>query len=513
MTNREDVFKIVILGGGTAGWIAANLFAHHWQQKDKIKGSNKELSKNIEITLIESPNVSTVGVGEGSTPTLKRLFEMLNISEAEWMPRCNATYKLNIKFNGWSPKSGIASYSHPFPTQVDTFNTRAFMVNTRTRRMGLDTTTLPDDFLLNGVLAQLGKGPITPAHFPFKVEYGYHFDSHLLGEFLAEEGQRKGVFFKQAHVQEVTQDVTGNLKSLVTNKGEVISGDFFVDCTGFASVLMQQTLGVSFKPYKENLFNDSAVVMPTAIGHTIPVETESTALSSGWCWKIPLTQRFGNGYVYSSDFINSEQAEVEFRQHLNMLNSEASCKHLKMKVGVLSEHWSKNCIALGLSQGFIEPLEATALHLVQISTEIFIEHFEAGQFSNQHQGEYNKEISERFERIRDYIVAHYKLNTRDDSTYWLANQENEHLSESLLQLLDVWFQREDLSVEIERQNLNTHFDAVSWHCLLSGYGAYPPLHPNQPGKGDLFKEKNVEQFIQACTLNFDSHAANLRALK
>jgi len=495
--NNNAPLHIVILGGGTAGWMVANLFSHKWK------------GKNVKITLVESPDVGIIGVGEGSTPTLKRLFNMLSIDESQWMPRCNATYKLNIRFNGWSPQSGIASYSHPFPSQIDTFNTRAFTVNTRTRRMGLDTTTLPDKFLLASVLAEQGKGPKTPDNFPFNVEYGYHFDSHLLGEFLAERAQQQGVQFKQAHIKEVTRDQAGNIKSLLTDTGLAITGDFFVDCTGFASVLMQKTLGVKFNSYKENLFNDSAVVMPTKLDKEIPVETESTALSAGWCWKIPLTERFGNGYVYSSDFISGEQAEVEFRQHLNMLNSETECRHLKMKVGVLSKHWSRNCIALGLSQGFIEPLEATALHLVQISAEIFVQQFEAGNFTNKHQDEYNKLVSERFERVRDYIVAHYKLNTRDDSDYWRANRENSHLSESLVQLLDVWFKREDLGLEIERQGISTHFDSISWHCLLSGYGAYPPLHPNQPGKGDLYKEKNVQKFIQGCALNFDSHAVNL----
>ncbi len=495
--ENDAPFKIVILGGGTAGWIAANLFAYKWK------------NKHVDITLVESLDVGIVGVGEGSTPTLKRLFEMLNIEEADWMPQCNATYKLNIRFNGWSPNSGIVSYSHPFPTQVDSFNTRSFMVNTRTRRMGLDTTTLPDQFLLNGVLASEGKGPLTPESFPFKVEYGYHFDSHLLGEFLANRAQKHGVHYKQAHIKDVVLDASNCIASLRTGEGGDISGDFFVDCTGFASVLMQKTLGVPFKSYKDNLYNDSAIVMPTPMVDNIPVETESTALSAGWCWKIPLTERFGNGYVYSSDFISDEQAELEFRQHIGMLDSQEDCRQLTMKVGTLSQYWSQNCIALGLSQGFIEPLEATALHLVQISAEIFIQKFEEGNFSNAKQYEYNAEIGERFERVRDYIVAHYKLNTRDDSDYWRENRDNVHLSESLIRLLDVWFKREDLSVEIDKQGLSKHFDSVSWHCLFSGYGAYPPLHPNQPGQGDLFKEKGVEEFLRRCALNFNKHADNL----
>ncbi|REL36500.1 tryptophan halogenase family protein [Thalassotalea euphylliae] len=498
----DKPFNIVILGGGTAGWMAANLFAKRWGNK-------------VKVTLVESPDVGIIGVGEGSTPSLKRFFEILGIEEHQWMARCQATYKLNIRFNDWSPASGITSYSHPFPAQVDTFTKRAFMVNAQTRRMGLDTHIQPEDFLLNGVLARQGKGPKVGAHFPFKMEYGYHFNSALLGEFLAEYAQGLGVDYQRAHIADITRAENGNIHSLVTDQGEAISADFFVDCTGFAGLLMEKTLGVGFNSYKENLFNDAAVVLQTpystAQAANIPVETESTALSAGWCWKIPLTKRFGNGYVYSQDFVSSEQAEQEFRQHLGVLDDNVEVRHLTMKVGQLNQHWSHNCLALGLSQGFIEPLEATALHLVQVSIELFMQKLEAGQFSAQYQAEYNELVSERFERVRDYIVAHYKLNTRNDTEYWRANRDNMKLSDSLKEILHVWYSRGDIAKEIARQNISSHFDEISWHCLLAGYGAFPPLHPNQPGKGDLYQEKDIQAFLAGCALNFQAHAENLSA--
>lgn len=494
--------NIVILGGGTAGWMAASLFAHKWLEKN-------ESNSVVNITLVESPEVSIVGVGEGSTPTLKRFFHMLNVAESDWMTRCNATYKVNIRFDGWSPTSGINSYSHPFTSQVDTFTSRAFIVNSRTRRLGLDTHTQPDDFILNGILAKQGKGPITPDNFPFQMEYGYHFDSHLLGEFLTELATSKGVKHIREHVVGVGRQPNGDIASITTKNGGAIKGDFFVDCTGFAALLMQKSLGVKYHSYKDNLFNDSALVMPTPITDTIPVETVSTALSAGWCWQIPLRNRFGNGYVYSSDFIDDESAETEFRAHLNCLDSEQDVRHLKMNIGRLASQWSHNCIGLGLSQGFIEPLEATALHLVQICIEMFIDHFEQGNFTNEKRDDYNTKVALRFDRVRDYIVAHYKLNTRDDSEYWRANRDNTNLSESLYQLLAVWYNREDLDQEIERQQLSTHFDSMSWHCLLSGYGAFPPLADKQPGTGDLYKEKSIGQFLQGCALNFSSHQNNL----
>lgn len=492
----SNPIKMIILGGGTAGWMAANLFAKHWP------------AEKVSVSLIESPSIGIIGVGEGSTPSLKRFFETLGVAEAEWMPRCNATYKLNIRFEDWSPKSGIKSYSHPFFSQLDLFTQDAFFVNCHTRRLGLNVHTDPEDFFLNGVLAKQGKLPLAPPNFMFDMQYGYHFDSQLLGMFLAELAQRHGVKLLKETIQQVERKDNGDICGLITDKGELISGDFFIDCSGFASVLMQKTLGVQFQPFRENLFNDSAVVMPTTINQPAPLETHAQALSAGWCWKIPLTNRFGNGYVYSSDFLTQEQAEQEFRTLLGMENANAECRHLTMRVGQLEQHWRHNCLGLGLAQGFIEPLEATALHLVQTAIELFIEQYALGKFTPQYRSQFNQLIHERFSRVRDYIVAHYKLNTRDDSDYWRANRNNMNLSESLLQLLDVWYRCGDLEQEINRQSMSSHFGVASWHCLLAGYGAFPELAPHQPPRkmleknGDQYYERKVAQHLHSWAMNF-----------
>lgn len=499
-TSANQPLKIVIVGGGTAGWMAANLFAHQWADKP------------IDITLVEAPDIGIVGVGEGSTPTLKRFFEALDIEEAQWMPQCNATYKVNIVFAGFSPASGITRYSHPFMSQIDAFTQRAFMVNGRTRRMGLDTHTRAEDFLLNGTLAKQNKGPITPPNFPFPIEYGYHFDSHLLGVFLRQHAISLGVNHVQAKVETVQRHLNGDIAVLHCADGRNIQGDFFIDSSGFSSVLMQKTLGVKFNTYKDNLFNDSAVVVPSAVDEPLPVETTSTALSAGWCWKIPLTNRTGNGYVYSSDFIDPDTAECELRRHLGVDETQPS-RHLSMKVGALEKQWQNNCLAVGLSSGFIEPLEATALHLTQISLEQFILEFEDGGFSNRLQDQFNLKMEHRLERTRDYIVAHYKLNTRDDTEYWRVNRNNDNLSESLRQILEVWYKRGDIEAEITRQNLHSHFNAVSWNCLLTGYGAFPPLATNQPNQGDLYKEQDIARYVKGCAMNFSSHKTNLLKLK
>ncbi|MDX1499286.1 MAG: tryptophan halogenase family protein [Woeseiaceae bacterium] len=493
--------RIVIVGGGTAGWMAANLFIRKWTPDQ------------VSVSLIESPDIGIIGVGEGSTPFLERFFRLVGVEDREWMPRCNATYKLSIRFAGWSPGAGIADYSHPFLSQVDHFTERAFVTNCRTRRLGLDVHTRPDDFFINGILARDGKGPHAPEHFPFIIGYGYHFDAGLLGQYLGELAVSRGVTHRQARIVDVERAASGDIAALVTEAGERIEADLFVDCTGFASLLMHKTLGVEFESFKSNLFNDAAVVMPTPGIESPRPETVSYAMSNGWCWKIPLTSRYGNGYVYSSDFVTADAAETELRTFLGTLDSAEPARHLKMKVGQLARHWDHNCIGLGLAQGFIEPLEATALLLVQVSIEMFMARYEKGDFTAEHRDDYNRKAHERFERVRDYIVAHYKLNTRDDTEYWKANRENMELSSSLRHILDVWYRRGDLTREIERQDIESHFTNLSWHCLLAGYGAFPSLAKEQPGRGDLYEQQEIESFLARCALNFGPHGENLATLR
>lgn len=495
MPGSEPVNRrFVILGGGTAGWMAANLFAHRWGDK------------GVEVVLVESPTIGIIGVGEGSTPTLRRFFDDLGIPESEWMPACHATYKVSIRFEGWSPGAGVESYSHPFISQLDTFSERPFHVNCQTRRLGLDVCTDPSRFLFNGWLADRGLAPLTPASFPFRIEYGYHFDSGLVGEFLKARAIENGVTYLQREVAAAEQHGDGSIAALICHDGEKIPGDFFIDCSGFRAMLIQKTLGVPFESFAENLFNDAAVAMPTAAFNDPPCETRATALSAGWAWQIPLRHRTGNGYVYSSRYLDADAAETELRTQLGLLDADVEARHLKMRVGQVREHWSKNCLALGLSQGFIEPLEATALHLVQTCVEIFMDHVDEGGLAETQRLAFNRVIHDRFERVRDYIVAHYKLNSRDDSDYWKDNRANMNMSESLRQILDVWYRRGDLPAEIARQQLNSHFGTTSWHCLLAGYGQFPPLAERQPGGGDMLQEHNLEHLFEGCMLNFQPHA-------
>jgi hypothetical protein len=508
-SNLQKPLRIVIAGGGTAGWMAANLFAQKWLvggYKNVNLNANQvpsstTVNRSVEICLVESPEIGIIGVGEGSTPSLKRFFEMIDIPENEWMPKCNATYKVNIRFAGWSPQSGIESYSHPFTSQVDTFTFKAFNVNCRTRRYGLDTHVAPNDFYLNGLLAEQKRLPIAPPNFPFKVEYGYHFDSYLMGGMLSKIAISRGVTHIQGKIEQVETSTSGDICALVLADKQKVEGDIFVDCTGFSSLLIGKTLNTYFESFSDNLFNDAAVVVPTERLTDLSLETKATGLSNGWAWQIPLQNRTGNGYVYSSKYITPEQASEELLDHLG-LDPDTETRHLNMRVGQMSKHWNKNCLALGLAQGFIEPLEATALHLVQITCEAFIASFEKGQFTALEQGTFNQDMHFRFGRVRDYIVAHYKLNTRDDSKYWQDNRNNDCLSEHLKSVMTVWYQKQDMLAEITRLKLDHHFDVNSWNAIFAGYGVFPKLASQQPKQGDHYLEQNIEDFLNRCAINF-----------
>lgn len=501
--SKQSEKKIVIVGGGTAGWMAANLMAKSWS------------AEHVEIVLIESPAIGIIGVGEGSTPQLKGFMQYLGIEEHEWMPACNATYKNGITFKGWGTKPGFSSYFHPFAAQPDDYTAPAFFYNSFVRRQGVDVHAHPDKFFLATYLAEHKLSPIASENFPFEINYGYHFDSSLLGQFLAQKAVSMGVHHVQDKIVHVEMAVDGSIATLITEQGSSFKADMFVDCSGFSALLIEQQLKTPFISFRDNLFNDSAVVVQTPRTGNPESQTISTAMQNGWRWTIPLTTRTGNGYVFSSAYCSKDQAETEFRASLGLLDSELQCRHLSMKVGRLSEHWVKNCVAVGLSQGFIEPLEATALHLVQETVQSFIECYQDGQFSYQFRDKFNDLINKRFEAIRDYIVAHYRVNSRTDTHYWKDNANNKNISVSLYNILKTWVGGQNLSDELIRQDIDKYYPAMSWHCLLAGYGIYPSQEQLKAGNAEAHKYdlKWIEQFISRSALNFQSHEQQLRLLK
>ena len=488
--------NFVILGGGTAGWMAACMMAKSWPQH--------------RITVVESPDIGIIGVGEGSTPQIRSFFAMLGVSEAEWMPKCNATYKSGISFYGWSNRPGYERYFHPFVTQLDSFTAPQFYFHTRARRTARDVWAHPDRFFFLARLARENKAPVPPDSFPFDIGYGYHFDAQLVGRYLRDHAKSVlGVVHLERTILSVTLNGDGIVKALVTNDAEEITGDFFIDCSGFRGTIIQKAMQTKFLPFSSNLFNDRAVAMPSANeGAAIASETKATALSNGWAWHIPLTNRAGNGYVFSSKYLDKDAAETELRTHLGLLDSDVEARHLTMNVGRLQNSWVKNCLAVGLSQSFIEPLEATALHIVQSSIMGFIEAYEPSLADPNVAARFNSEIGDRIEGIRDYIVAHYRMNQRQDTQYWRDNAANQNLSDALKAVMTCWFTGGELEREIERMGLDRYYSALSWHCLFAGYGSFPSDSKMQPPEDGLplSNMDKIDDFVTGCAANFTDHA-------
>ena len=490
-----SIRKIVVVGGGSAGWMCALTLAQAL------------LPKGIEIEVLESPAIGIIGVGEGSTPWLRGFFDSLGIEESEWMPACQATYKCGITFENWSTKPGFESYFHPFASMLDNLTMTQFVHNAQSRVNGVDVHAHPDRFFIASKLAQQCLAPKPARNFPFDVWYGYHFDAVLLGQFLQRKAIERGVRHKACHIRQVLQKENGDIAAVRTDGDEEIAADFFVDCSGFAALLIQQTLHTPFVSFADNLFNDAAVALPTPIGDDIPPQTISTALKNGWAWKIPLTQRYGNGYVYSSAFCSADEAERELREHLGLLESDVPARHLKMKIGRVSKHWNRNCVAVGLSQGFIEPLEATALLFIQRTISAFVEALEAGDVGAAAQERFNHGVNEHFEGTRDYIVTHYKTNSRGDTDYWRANAANPKISAALAQLYRLWMSGKSLVRPVGQQELGKGYPVFSWYCILSGMGIFPeaPQLRAPTPKEARYRMAEIDNLLERSARNFPRH--------
>lgn len=483
---------IVVLGGGSAGWITACLLHHRWGERGG------------KVTVVESPEIGIIGVGEGSTPQLKAMFDHLGIAESEWMAACDATYKLGIRFSGWSERQGFDSYFHPFPGPTDLHSEPGFLQNCALARRGVDVPAHPDDWFLASLLADRGMGPQAAETFPFAPSYGYHFDAYKLGAFLRDWATERGVIHRALKVEEVELAGEADVSALLCEGGERIEGDLFVDCSGFRAMIAQGRLEGEFVSFGENLFNDRAVVVPTGKVQSFRPQTGAIAMEAGWRWHIPLTSRTGNGYVYSSKYISDEDAASELLASVGLKDGEVEPRFLRMKVGRMAESWRGNCLAAGLAQGFVEPLEATALHIVIATALEFAEAYEAGGFTPQHRDHFNRNIGMRYDGIRDYIVGHYRLNQRTDTAYWRDNAANQNLSDGLKAMMTAWFTHQNMA-EANAQNYPIQaYSNASWHCLFAGYGTFPPSSKMQPAPAGMKAADlpSIKSMLTACARNF-----------
>lgn len=489
--------KFIVLGGGTAGWMAANLLIHHLDPH------------RFEVVLVESPDIGTIGVGEGSTPHLKVFFDELNIPEHEWMKACNATFKNGISFVNWTSHLNANRYFHPFPSFTDRQTAAAFLTHCHMKFKGHDIPTNPDEYFLASALSQSNLSPKIKAHKAnIPLNYAYHFDSTLLGQYLADIAVANGVTHLSNKVTDIATHPNGDIATLFFADGELLNGDWFIDASGFSSQIMQKALGVGFESFADNLLNDSAIALPSKDTQPIRSETTATALNHGWAWRIPLTKRVGNGYVFSRQYCDFAQAEQELRAHIGSSASTEDARHIHMKVGQLKQHWHKNALAVGLAQGFIEPLEATALHLVLETMVSFIAHFKQGDFAPKDRVEFNQNMAKRYQGIRDYIVCHYKMNSRTDTQYWHDVKHNIVISENLQAVIETWDAGKDITPILQARGMDKYYPAVSWYCLLAGYGRFHSVAPIKmtkapPQASHSFKQ--VQAYLNSTKMHFKSH--------
>ncbi|NVK57775.1 MAG: tryptophan 7-halogenase [Alteromonadaceae bacterium] len=475
--------KIVIVGGGTSGWMAANMLAH-------------QLADVASVTVVDSSGIAPVGVGEGSTPFFKQFFDELGIAEQEWMPACHATYKNGIVFPGWNEQTERAEYFHPFYNEADTDQVNVFFAACAARLKGYECCAHPDDFFIASHLQALNKAPTGSKPV---VDYGYHFDAGLLAEFLRKLALSKSV----AHIDDRVIDVkcahNGGITSIVTDNHAEIAGDLFIDCTGFRGLLIRKTLGRAFISYSDRLLCNAAVALPLDKQMSAPGKdglasaTVSAAVEQGWIWNIPLTHRTGTGLVYCSDMCSQQQAlEALASYHgINLKELEEqnapSPKHLSWHPGRLEEHWYKNCVAIGLSQGFIEPLEAPMLNLTQQSIGLLIAKLKSHEESAQ--VDFNQQVNGMYDGTCDYIQAHYLLNSRQQGLFWQKVRNNMYVPDSLQALIGNWQQGKAIDPVLAANPQQQIYLKTSWYCLLAGLAQFPEVTQQMPARSQRIIEQ------------------------
>jgi tryptophan 6-halogenase len=497
---EPPVKHIVVVGGGTEAWMTALLLV------------TSRFGARLKVTVLESPTVGTSGIGEGSTPWLRGFFDSLGIDEAEWMPACDATYKCGITFDGWCTRPGSESWFHPFPSMLDTLTMPQFLRNVHARLNGTEVHAHPDRFFMSRRIAVQGRAPRPVHEFPFDIGYGYHFDSTLLGTFLRAKGLARGVVQVTRPMNSVAFDERGDIRALELEGGDSLAADFFIDCSGFDSLLIGKALETPYVSFSDTLFNDAAIAMPATHDEgALMSQSVATALKHGWAWRLPLASHHDNGYVYSSAHASADAAETELRTHLGLLDADVPARHLKMRVGRHAKHWNRNCVAIGSSQGFIEPLEATALMSAQRAAASLVDVLERGDLGEAARDAFNDGLNAWADGERDYVVAHYKSNTRSDSDYWRANAANDALSQPLQMLLRTWLSSQPIAPGIENGSFGTGYAALSWYSLLAGVGLFPQLR--QQGASEAGADlSGIDDLVRRGTLNFPDHRAWLRQI-
>lgn len=464
---QSHAMKVLnIVGGGSAGWMTAIYLNRYF---------NRE-AKNFHINVIESPDIGIIGVGEATVHSIRFFFGAMGLDETELMAETNATIKSGIMFRNWmkAVDGEVHEYFHPFDQQqpggsVDISS--AWFVGERQARERYD-----EGVSLNSHLIKWGRCPknISSPQYQAVAPYGYHLDATLLARFLRRKAVEQGVRHIEATVTDV-EVVSGKIQSVGTDQGR-IAGDFFIDCTGFRGLLIEKLQKDNWVSFRDVLPCDKAVAIQRDLpaGEKPRPYTVATALSSGWAWQIDLVNRQGSGYVYDSERLSPEEAESELRAFLGAESSVIKCSHLDMNVGCRQSAWVGNCVAIGLSGGFIEPLESTGLHMIHLGVGLLATHLAGDDGSEELRDSYNEKMRGFYQDLKQFIVLHYCLSNRDDSDFWRAAPASLDGCAWLKSKLPLW-ERKICEYQDFAGSYASIFTDTNYRYVLYGMQHYPSL--------------------------------------
>jgi tryptophan 7-halogenase len=411
--NDKPLQKIVIVGGGAAGWMSAAALS-------------AVLKPPYEIRLVESDEIGIIGVGEATIPPIRVFNDLAKLDEAEFLRATHGAFKLGIEFVNWGRPG--ERYFHGFgsigrePLWPVDFSQYWLRMRALGRALPLDA------YAISNLAAQAGRFMLPRPEMQnsplANIGYAYHFDASLYARFLRRVSEGRGVRRTEGKVvhallDEAAGPTQGHVRALQMESGELIEGDLFLDCTGFFGLLIDKALGTGFEDWSHWLPCDRAVAVPSQSSGPLLPYTRSTAHRAGWQWRIPLQHRVGNGHVYASAHVSDDEAVATLLEHLDG-EPLAEPRLIRFRTGMRQQAWQRNVVAIGLAAGFVEPLESTALHLIQMGIGKLIEHFPHRGFVPEEIAEYNRQSRARYEDVRDFIILHYHLNQRDDSPFWQA---------------------------------------------------------------------------------------------
>lgn len=490
----SEPLKIVIVGGGTAGWMSAVALASI--AKDNI----------CTLTLIESDQIASVGVGEATLPHMKEFNDRIGINEADMMQQTNATIKLGIQFVDWGSIGN--SYVHPFGKYGNQLGGSYFYQQwARAEKESLVKNIDSYSYAIECALQNRFEFPVTDStYINSTYSYAYHFDASLYADYLRKLSQQKNVQRIEGKITQVHNSDAGSIKSVQLEDGRIIEGDFFIDCSGFRSLLLAQNIKSEFEDWSDWLVCDKAFAVPSEKTSPITPYTRSTAKKAGWQWRIPLQHRTGNGYVFSSNHISDDEAADSLLQGLDG-KALADPKLIKFKAGRYKKSWVKNCLAIGLASGFLEPLESTSIYLIQVAIINFIKLFPQKSPDETVIDEYNRMIDYEYERVRDFLILHYHLNQRNDSELWCYCRDMD-IPESLRKKIAI-FQKRGF-IDNYKYGL---FAQPSWISVFSGQGlkqqGFDPFAFNTPLRDVNVQMENLLAEIRNRVAAAPSHDAFL----